>query len=76
MLRVADCHVFGIDLGVSDGMQDAMDHSPFAGLSTLERLSLPEWAEAIAASRAEQPGAWQTLSALVDRYAPKWHVHE
>lgn len=71
-LRVADVHLFGVDLGVSDGMKRAMKHTP--GRCTVEQVSLPEWAEAMKqyTERDDRSG----LDALIAANQPLWHVHE
>jgi hypothetical protein len=66
LLRVADVHVFGIDLGISSGMELAIDRSSAEGVQ-IERLSLPEWAAAFP--------QFYKLSELVEKWAPKWHEH-
>jgi hypothetical protein len=68
LLRVADVHAFGIDLGVSDGMRRGMKDTP--GRVQVEQISLPEWAEAMACNSQTK------LQALVAKYGPKWHAHE
>lgn len=68
-LRIADLHSFGIDLGISDGMADAMLVARI-GKVPVEEISLPAWKEAMACSSTAP------LELLIDRYAPKWHVHE
>jgi hypothetical protein len=77
LLRVADVHAFGIDLGISHGMTMAMEKAKASvewGM-LYEEVSLPEWAEAMAHCRSYE-GSWDTLNALVNEWAPKWHVHE
>lgn len=80
LLRVADVHAFGIDLGVSHGMTMAMEKAKASvewGM-LYEEVSLPEWAEAGEATwhgRAYE-GAYDKLESLVNKWAPKWHVHE
>lgn len=77
LLRVADVHAFGVDIGVSDGMRGAMAKAKESvdWGKLYEEISLPEWAEAMADTRANPVGAWIPLNELVRRYAPKWHVH-
>lgn len=67
-LRVSDIHVFGTDVGWSDGMQRARKMTP--ARCAYEELSLPEWKDAMTCNGTAP------LEALIDRYRPKWHVHE
>lgn len=67
MLRVADIHAFGIDLGISDGMRRAMRDTP--GRVQVEQISLPEWKEAVDSNDTA------AIEALIECYQPKWHVH-
>lgn len=91
LLRVADIHAFGIDLGVSDGMRAAMEiaRAPEADGSkpTYEEISLPEWARAarIYAELYRECGSSNPVCGscvanafgdLMERYQPKWYVHE
>lgn len=85
LLLFADVHLFGVDLGISDGMARAMDGTP--GHITVERVSLPEWANAqrIYEERYRNCGIDRPICGscmslafeeLLERYQPKWHVHE
>lgn len=91
LLRVADIHAFGIDLGVSDGMRTAMEiaKAPVVDVSkpTYEEISLPDWAHAAQLYEdlyrecgTSNPVCGSCIcnafSDLIDRYQPKWHVHE
>lgn len=72
LLRVADVHAFGVDLGMSEGMRAALARAKeLAACSpdvpAVEEISLPEWASAV----NDTP----RLRALVFKYQPKWHVH-
>lgn len=72
LLRVADIHAFGVDLGMSDGMRAALAHAKELAECTpdvpaVEEISLPEWADAMRDDAQ--------LRALVFKYQPKWHVH-
>jgi hypothetical protein len=74
ILRVADVHAFGVDLGMSAGMEMAMDIARNSGKPgpAYEEISLPEWNDAwVALCDDIKP-----MQKLIDRYAPKWHVHE
>ena len=71
-LKFADGHAFGVDLGISDGMRQAMEIAKTGNGPEYEEISLPEW-----------HGAWivqdatsEPMRELIARYAPKWHVHE
>jgi hypothetical protein len=70
-LRVADVHLFGTDLGWSSGMDWARRSTP--GRCSVEHVSLPEWAEAMA---TEVAGNGEPLDALIAKFQPLWHVHE
>lgn len=71
-LRVADIHVFGTDLGMSDGMQRAAKATPYR--VKVEQVSLPEWAEAMKqyTERDDRSG----LDALIAANQPMWHCHD
>lgn len=71
-LRVADIHLFGTDLGFSDGMRRAQTATPYR--CKVEQVSLPEWAEAMKqyTERDDRSG----LDALIAANQPLWHVHE
>ena len=77
LLRVADVHAFGIDLGVSDGMRGAMVRAKESvdWGKLYEEISLPEWATAMSTDHKTRDG-FDALESLIRRYAPKWHVHE
>lgn len=65
-LRVADIHLFGVDLGWSSGMDWARRSTP--GRCSVEHVSLPEWAEAVKDEAK--------MDALIAANQPRWHVHE
>lgn len=67
LLRVADVHAFGIDLGVSEGMEAAMKVAK-VGMARYEEISLPEWKAAM------DSGDSRLLDDLRWRYQPKWHM--
>lgn len=71
-LRVADIHLFGVDLGESDGMRRARQATPYR--CSVENVSLPEWTEAIKlyVEKDDRSG----LDALIAANQPLWHVHE
>lgn len=71
-LRVADIHLFGVDLGISDGMRRAALHTPQR--CSVEQISLPEWKQA--ADRAQAYGGYDAFSDLIAANQPRWHVHE
>lgn len=68
LLRVADLHVFGTDLGISRGMQLAAKVTP--GRVAVEQISLPEW------KHAAELGTEEAFRPLIERYEPKWWKHE
>lgn len=70
-LRVADVHLFGVDLGWSEGMKRAKRESP--ARCTMEEVSLPEWADAMRRHASGWPVA---LEELIAANQPMWHVHE
>ncbi len=70
-LRVADIHLFGTDLGISEGMKRAQKATP--GRCSVEQCSLPEWAEAM---KAYGQGDRSAVDALIAANQPLWHVHE
>lgn len=70
-LRVADVHLFGVDLGWSSGMRRALVASPLYCL--VEKVSLPEWAAAMETWKA---GARGCLDKLIAQNQPMWHAHE
>ena len=70
-LRVADIHLFGLDLGISEGMKRAQKATP--GRCSVEQCSLPEWAEAM---KAYGHGDRESVDALIAKFQPLWHVHE
>jgi hypothetical protein len=70
-LRVADIHLFGIDLGWSSGMEWAKRSTP--GRCSVEHVSLPGWPEAL---KLEAEGNPEPLSTLIAKYQPMWRVHE
>lgn len=74
LLRVADVHAFGIDLGISDGMRFGMEKAKQHPSVVYEEISLPEWAEAMSTDSNTRAG-FDTLETLARRYQPKWHVH-
>lgn len=67
LLRVADVHAFGIDLGVSEGMEAAMKVAK-SGKLIYEEISLPEWKAAV------DSGDTRRVDELRWRYQPKWHM--
>ena len=71
-LRVADIHLFGLDLGMSDGMRRASLHTP--SRCSVEQVSLPEWK--LAADRAQVHGDYDAFSDLIAANQPRWHIHE
>lgn len=77
LLRVADVHLFGVDLGISDGMANAMNIAKESlenwGRPMYEELSLPEWAAAAEADA--KSGMILRTAGLVHRWQPKWHPH-
>jgi acid stress-induced BolA-like protein IbaG/YrbA len=75
LLRVADVHAFGIDLGISDGMRIGMEKAKQHPSVIYEEISLPEWAEAMATDSNTRRG-FDARETLARRYEPKWHVHE
>lgn len=75
LLRVADVHAFGIDLGVSEGMWIGMERAKQHPTVAYEEVSLPEWRAAMAADSNTRIG-FEMLETLVRRYQPKWHMHE
>lgn len=75
LLRVADVHAFGIDLGVSDGMRLGMERAKQHPSVVYEEISLPEWRTAMACDRYTRSG-FDTVETLIRSYQPKWHVHE
>ena len=68
MRRVADLHVFGIDLGYSSGMEDALEIAKSDNRPWRE-VSLPQWASTVASGNPSE------LIALIATHQPKWHVH-
>lgn len=70
-LRVADIHLFGVDLGWSSGMDWARRSTP--GRCSTEQVSLPEWAEAMA---ADATGNSEPLDALIAKFQPLWRPHD
>lgn len=91
LLRVADIHAFGVDLGISDGMRAAMEvaRAPEVDGSkpTYEEISLPEWAKAtrLYEELYRECGSGNAICGscianafgdLMERYQPKWHIHE
>lgn len=73
LLRVADVHAFGVDLGVSDGMRLGMEKAKSHPAVAYEEVSLPDWAAAMSADSNTRMG-FDTLETLVRRYQPKWHA--
>jgi hypothetical protein len=71
LLRVANLHVFGVDLGFSRGMTYAQKATPAGVL--VELLSLPEWAAAL---KASEVGNSEPMDTLVAANQPMWHAHE
>lgn len=67
LLRVADVHAFGVDIGVSEGMEVAMKLAK-AGKPLYEEISLPEWKAAVDSVDS------RLLDELRWRYQPKWHM--
>jgi len=70
LLRVADIHLFGVDLGSSDGMSRARKATP--ARCQAEDLSLPEWREA---ARLAETGELAAMNELIQRFQPPWHAH-
>jgi len=71
-LRVADVHLFGVDLGWSSGMKRALEASP--SHCTVEKVPLPDWADAM--KSYEAGGDRGPLDALIAANQPMWHAHE
>ena len=70
-LRVADVHLFGVDLGWSSGMKRARTAERTC---LVEEVSLPEWAEAM-----QKNGVLSVMEAvdrLIAANQPMWHAHE
>lgn len=71
MLRVADIHAFGVDLGWSGGMQMARKATP--ARCHVEELSLPEWR---AAAEMAARGDMVAMTKLIEDHPPMWWPHE
>ena len=70
-LRIADVHLFGVDLGWSSGMERALKSSP--PHCTVEKVTLPGWA--LAMESYEACGDRSRLDALIAANQPMWHAH-
>jgi len=70
-LRAADVHLFGVDLGWSEGMKRARKAERGCAV---EEVSLSEWREAMDAWAYR--GDREQLDVLIAANQPRWHAHE